>query len=330
MDKASDNYKISSGREGKRLRQKFVTFFFFLLLSILFWLLSALDHSYSTNITFPIKYVQHLPNKEMVGDIPTEIKINITAQGYSLLGHIFTSKKKPIQLQVINLPFINLTEDSSRCIVLVHTFKESVQRQLGNEVQVNYILPDTLYYSFSPIVRKKVPIKPNLDLEFSKQFMQGGNVIIQPDSIIIAGPSSILDTINKVLTVHYRARDVNKSFSVDLKLKNILNVYFVKNSITITVPVEKYTESSLIVPIRVINVPDSLDLKVFPTHVKVNVIIALQNYNRLSPQNFVMVVDFRTINYGINNKLRVNMLRCPGYVKVIGFSPRNVEYLIEK
>ena len=208
--------------------------------------------------------------------------------------------------------------------------KDIIQRQLGTEITLNYITPDTIFYEFSSVERKKVPVEPNIDIDYASQYMLGSGLTSQPDSIIISGPHSLTDTIKKVQTIYKKFSKVDKSFTVDLKLIPITGVYFVKKQVTLFIPVEKFTESFVMVPVIVINLPDSMEMKTFPASVKINYIVALRNYNKVRPRQFRAIVDYRNIYSSINNKLKVTLERQPAIVKSVSFRPKNVDYIIEK
>jgi hypothetical protein len=319
-----------ANRKEYKFNQKLLTFLFFLVLASIFWLLNALDHNYSTNITFPIKYIHQMPNKEMVGDVPKELNLNVSGRGYTLLRDVFTASQHPIILRAMSLSYDSINSDSNNFSVQTRSLKEIIQRQLGTEITLNYITPDTIFYEFSPIERKKVPVEPNLDIEYASQYMLGSGVTSKPDSIIVSGPHSLTDTIKKVQTVYKKFSKVDKSFSVDFNLIPITGVYFVKKQVAIFVPVEKFTESFIMVPVIVINLPDSMEMKTFPASIKINYIVSLRNYNKVRPQQFRAIVDYRNINSSINNKLKVTLERQPAFVKSVSFRPKTVDYIIEK
>jgi YbbR domain-containing protein len=317
-------------RKEYKAKQKIFTFLFFLVLATIFWLLNALDHNYSTNTVYPLRYIHQLPDKEMVGEIPSEITLNIGGRGYSLLWNKLTVAQHPLTLRVMSLSFYDIPSDSNHYFILTKNLKETLQRQLGSELVLNYISPDTIFYNFSTIIRKKVPVEPNVDIEFEKQFMLGSSIISQPDSIIISGPHSLIDTINKVQTLYKKFEKVDKSFSIELKLKPIDGAYFVRKKVTLTFPVDKFTESSVFVPIKVINQPDSMRMKTFPSGVRVSFIVSLENFNKATTQQFRVIVDYNGIYSSINNKLKVILERQPAYIRSVSYRPRYVDYIIEK
>lgn len=331
MEKEQKKNDVTSiKRKEYKLNQKVLIFLFFLALSTIFWLLNALDHNFSTNITYPIKYIHLRPDMEMVDDIPENISLNVSGHGYVLLRSIITSSRHPVIFRIITLNFNNIPKDTNHYYLLTRNLKENIQRQLGSELVLNYLSPDTLYYTFSPIVRKKVHVVPDIDIEFEKQYMQGGSIVSIPDSIIITGPKSIVDTIEKIKTVYKNFDHTDKTFSEELKLEPVEGVSLIKKSVIISVPVEKFTESSINIPIKVLNIPDSLEMKLFPTFIKINYIVALRNYNKVSSWNFRATVDYKMVHASINNKLKVTLERQPAIVHSVSFRPKYVDYIIVK
>jgi YbbR domain-containing protein len=317
-------------KKGGKLNQKVLTFLFFLALASLFWLLNTLDHTYTTNINYPIRYIHQMPNKEMVGNIPDELNLVVNGQGYALLRSIFTSNQHPVVFKVMSLPFNEISKDSGTYFILTKQLKEAIQVQFGNEITISYINPDTLYFTFSPITHKKLPVEPNVNLAFEQQYMQAGNVYTRPDSVMISGPQAVLDTIKQLKTQFQNFSNVNKSFSTDIKLQSLGKAILQQNTVKIFVPVDKYTEAQVSVPIKAINIPDSFHIKTFPANVTVSFDVTLHNYKRVSPKLFRAVVDYKSLDKSLNNKLKINLERQPTFVKNVIFRPKSIDFIIEK
>lgn len=330
MEKNKQNRSINFiGNKETRLNVKIISFLFFLLLAFILWLLNALDNNYSANITFPIKYINHQPNKEMVGNIPAELNLNVNGHGYAILKNMLTAKSQPIIIRLMSLNFIE-TADSSKTYVLTRNLKELVQRQLGTEMTLNYIQPDTFFYNFSPIINKKVPVTVVAKIEFEQQYMRGGDFIIQPESVFISGPKAIIDTTFDAKTTYKTFSNVNKSFTAELALEPVDKLHINRNSINVTIPVDKFTESSITVPVKCINLPDSIELKVFPSSINVKFIVSLRNYSMVNPRLFRAVVDYKTIGAVMSNKLKIVLEKQPSFVHAVQYYPKSVDYIIEK
>lgn len=326
--KQNQTPKIILVRKDYKLRQKILNFLFFLILSTIFWLLRVLDNDYTTQLKVPIEYIPYRSDIEMVGDIPNSLLLNVTGQGYTLVKKIFTASRHPVVLQVLALNLRPVDTKSNSYYALTHYLKENVQRQLGSELRLNYILPDTLWYTFSPVERKKVKVVPSINIKFVRQYMLEGDYIVQPDSVVVTGPQVILDTLLAVYTENASYIGIFRSFTRTLKIRPINDLSIEPAEVMVTVPVEKFTQATIKVPIKPINVPDSLQLLLFPSTVTVDYLVSLKNFNKVKSSQFLVTADYYDCFTAVN-KINIRIERYPYMLKLINYSPKSVEFLIE-
>jgi len=327
--KTNTAFLLYPSRKSYSTRQKIMIFCFFLFLSTIFWFLKALDNELTANITFPIKYIHHRQDIEMIGEIPKTLTLNLSGHGFKLLKHFIISKNTPIILRIVALDLNNHPTVKGKYYVLTQYLKENIQRQIGENVTLNYIVPDTLFFTFSPVVTKKVKVVPDLKLDLLKQFMLEGDIISVPDSIIVSGPKAIIDSINCVKTEKYELSGIFRSFSKELELIKTKDVKYETDKVNITVPVEKYTQASIKVPIRTINVPDSLKLITNPLYINIIYRVSMKNYKKINKYQFSVVVDYNEISQSINRKLKVKIKDFPYMIKIENYMPRSTDFFIE-
>ena len=150
------------------------------------------------------------------------------------------------------------------------------------------------------------------------------------DSVTISGPEVIIDTIKVVSTEPVIMSDVNRSFDMELKMQPQNKVEFDPLEVWIQVPIEKFTEASLKVQIEVVNMPDSLLLRPFPPAVTVNCQIGLSAYETLNEHLFRAVIDYAEVGNMLGNKLQVQIIKMPVYIQSVNFTPKSVEYIVER
>jgi YbbR domain-containing protein len=321
---------FGQNKKGFKTRQKVFTFLFFFLLASLFWLLNKLNNTYSADITYPIKYVQYNPDKEMVKPIPSEITLNVTGQGYALLRNMLLAKYYPVTFRVVSLNLLEIPSKDGRFLLFTKTLKENIQRQLGSDLQLNYISPDTLLYIFSPLIHKKVKVIPDVEVKTATQYMQEGRFIVIPDSVVISGPQSTIDTINSIKSKPSKILNVKKSTSLEVELITPEKTSLSSKVVQVTIPIDKYTEINLNVPVKAVNVPENKRLITFPPSVSVICRVSLSNYKKVSASLVTANVDFNETNIKNISRLKVNLANYPSFIKVVSYTPKNVEYLIEK
>jgi hypothetical protein len=338
-DKSSDNTRFldlmqrfgrGSNRKKITLNRRVLTFFFFLLLSILFWFLTSMNKEYTAEISYPVRYIRFPEEKVLVNDIPDRLDLTVNASGYTLLSYRWRSRIAPIIFDVNSFSLNTMHNDPSTVYILSTYAKDRIAKQLSSEIQIIDINPDSLIFQFASRIEKFVPVMVNLDLEFEKQFMQVGPYKIDPDSILISGPELILDTISIIDTESFATADVSESFEKELSLLRINKVDMDPSEVWVQVPVEKYTEASIKVPIEVINLPDSLLLRAFPAQITVNFQVGLSAYESLNEHFFRAVVDFAEAGSMLGNKLQVRLDRMPEFIQSVNYTPKTVEYILEK
>ena len=336
---ASGNNRLGSllkrfARVGERkkitLNRRFIYFFFFLLLSIVFWLLTVMNKEYVTTISYPVRYIRFPEDKVLVNDVPDRLNLTVNANGFTLLSNKLKSRLTPIIFDVNSFSPNRFKNDPSTFYILSSYAKNGISRQLSSDIEILDIKPDTLIFHFAPREEKRVPVKPVLNLSFEKQYMQVGPLTVEPDSVSASGPQVIIDSLQAAQSEALRLTGLNKSFSEEVKLKPVSKVEFNPVEVWIRMPVEKFTEASLSVPIEVINLPDSLVLRTFPGKVNLTCQVGLSAYETLNEHLFRAVVDYAEAGTMLGNRLQVNLVKVPQYIQALNYSPKSVEYILEK
>lgn len=311
--------------------KKMLIFFFFLLLSVIFWFITALSKNYDATIPYPVRYIKLPEDKVLVSNMPDKLILSVSARGYTLLKYRLASQILPIIFDVNSFRLNRIPgKDSTSVYILTNLARNKIARQLSSDIELLEISPDTLIFRFAEMVHKKLPVEARYEIIFDKQFMQVGPVEMDQDSIIANGPENILDTLRVASTKKRVFRNANKTIEYNFDLLEVDKVVFSQDEIRVRIPVEKFTEASMNVPIQVINIPDNLALKLFPSEIKLTCRVGLSDYDVTSSRYFSAVVDFHEIGAHPDGKLPVHLLEVPAYVQSVSFHPADVEYIIEK
>jgi hypothetical protein len=311
------------------MNRRVLVYFFFLLLSVLFWFLTAMNKDYTTSISYPVKYIRFPEKKVLANDVPDRLELEVIADGYTLLRYKLQSRIAPIVFDVNSFALYTLLTDPSTVYIQSSNARDFIVKQLS-DIEILNIYPDTLFFKLADKVSKKVPVRPDLDISFEKQYMQVGPNLVEPDSVTISGPEMIIDSIEMAATVPVTMTDVNRSFDMELEMQPVNKIEYDPLEVWLQVPVEKFTEASLKVQIEVINMPDSLLLRPFPPAVTVNCNIGLSAYETLNEHLFRAVIDYSEVGNMLGNKLQVQIIKMPVYIQSVNFTPKSVEYIVER
>ena len=288
-----------------------------------------LSKNYAAHVHFHLTY-ENIPNgKVITNQLPKRIEFLINASGFDLLTFRLKSTNNPISIDVNdnmderNRMAKNIYRVSTRSLLSEFT------EQLKRDVNIQSIVPDSIEFNFSTLLSRKVPVKSNVKVNFEKQFDATGNFSLMPDSIVVSGPLSYLETLHEVETADTTFDNVKNNLNQIVRLKSNNSLSSETRSVRFIVPVEKYTEGSMEIPLQVINAKSNQRLKIFPDKVTVSYLVALSNYEKVTTHQFNAIVDAGQIGHG-STKLDVQLKKNPDFVKNAIIKPGKVEYLILK
>lgn len=317
--------KLSSIKPDRRV----MVFLFFLVVSTIFWFLSALGKEYTTNLRYPVRYTNFPDKMVMVGDLPSSLELTINAYGYTLLKYYISRTIIPIVFDVNSFALNRLPDSETRNFYILSSVASArISGQLGADIQILDIRPDTLLFRFTEMVTRILPVRPVTDIEFEQQFMISDTIIAEPDSVAVSGPASLIDSMRFIPTVPLILKGLSKSARKAVNLAEYDMVSYSERRVWLNIPVEQFTEATTSIPIETVNLPDNLMLKTFPPAVRVSYLVSLTDYDRVNLQQFRAVVDYNALMPD-GSRLTVKILKQPDFIKMLRFYPQSVDFVIE-
>ena len=317
-------------RRGEKFNIKTTVFLICLLISLLIWFLIKLTEQYSTEVQYPVKFINIPEGKILTNKVDSLVKFGIEERGFDLIGLKWFTRKRPFE---IDLNKLGLKKQGDKYIACLNTsqWAQEITRKLNVEGNLKYVFPDTIFFRFENRYSKKIPVKSDISVSCKKQYFVYDSVRLNPDSVIITGLKSIIDTISFIKTVSKKYSETDQTVDEKIALsKNFVSkqISLNKEEINIYIPVEKYTESEIEIPVTLKNKKDNLRIKLFPDRVKVFFMIALKDFNKISSENFSCSVDLSEIIENKDKKLRVILDSSPKFCKIIRIEPPEIDCLI--
>ena len=305
------------------------TYMFFVVLATIFWFLNALSKEYTTTVNYPVTY-KDLPSKKILSnELPSRLKLTVRAYGFDLLRY------KLSFFQSLNFPVNEYTNNKmekvgdNNFLFPTNRMTSQVATQLSSAISVTHISPDTINFQFSSLIEKKIPVHLNTELKFEPQFRLEGDVVLKPDSVWVIGAQAIIDSVKQVETELLELKKLNETKTKRIDLVKVEGLSFVQKKVEVKLPVEQFTEAQKQVRLKVINVPESVFLRLFPHEIKLSYLVGLKDYETISAEQFDLEADYSKMDT-VRNKLQVYLKNSPLNVSNISFYPEEVGYLIEK
>lgn len=294
-----------------------------------FWFLNALSKTYTVDLVFPVKYINLPDNKTLSSQLPDKFEMKIRAHGFTILRHQISSVFMPIEFNVNDMTNNRMLEKRRNSFAFsTRQFLPELAYQLSSELEILSMNPDTLFFKFDKMGQRKVKVLPVVKVNLKKQYQISGAISSSPEQIMVDGPQSVIDTLKFVLTEPLKFNMADKTIQTEAPLLKIKETFFEPAKVEVTIPVEEFTEAQIPTPVRLAGAPESLNIKLFPSKVKVTFQVGLSRFKDIQPEDFKLFVSYSDIKDG-HQRLKVKVESSPDFLYDLKITPEEIEYLIE-
>lgn len=312
-------------------QQQLIVFLFFLALSTLFWLMQSLNkENYVTSISYPVNYNNFPSNKVLISKLPQRLILEIRGNGYALLNYKISPRLDKVNFDFNTFSLNKINNNTQSFYTLTRYTKQDWEEKFKHKVEIIDIKPDTLKFTFSDKVGKVLKVYPNTHIVPAKSFMFNNPIYTSPDSIQVYGPLAIIDTLQYVKTLFTEKLDVNDSVRQKVKLKKYQFLTYDVSEVDLVAPVEEFTETDITIPIEIVNVSDTISVKIFPSSVTVGFQVPLSKYEQVNNKMFRAQVLYQPENFNLSSRLKIQLVKIPDFISNPVLKRNTVEYLIEK
>ncbi len=311
----------------QNIRRKAFVFFNCLLLSSLLWVLTTMNQLHTDVIRFPVEYSGIPANMVPVNKLPGFIQIKIQASGYQLMMNRL-QKTWAGKSVVIHLENELNKKNKSLLAISLQSKRHEISDQLGKQVTILSIEPDSLHIQFDLKASRKVPVAVKSAWQFQKGYGQAGPLSITPDSIEIIGSNAEVQKTDTIFTFPMEESQVNKTINRIVGLDFPVGIQSKQNEVSVNLPVEQVSEKQLKCPLQIISDNIKNNIELLQTQVSVKILVPNSLYHQISSDDFTLGVYSRETSAALP-KLIVRIINKPSFVQVLEIDPPAVDYLIK-
>lgn len=296
------------------------TFLGCLFIAFIIWLLSALSETYTTEIQVSVSYKNLPEDKVLTRNLENTLYLTIKGAGSDLVKQMRFIKKSVV---LDYAKYINTQRVSSA------TLFTQIEEQLS-KLEVRDIKPDTLYFYLENKAQKKVPIKFEHNISTSTHFKLKNNLAITPDSVLVIGPKSVLDTLKNWKTEELVKRDVSQNFdgSIPLIPPNQTGLTIAPEQVNYFGEVEEFTEKRLLLPVLTKNLAKDQSVVLYPKNVQLQFQVGTSEFEVLDKDYFKIVADFSTIDINTAQEIPLKVIEQPTGIRNLRVSPEYAEFIV--
>lgn len=129
-----------------RINYKIFTFLVCIVISFFLWLMNVMAKKYTDTLTFHIQY-QHLPQDKKLFPSAETVNLKVNTTGFTIAEYTFG----------IRDPFLNIDASQFRHKEnqYLYSFEnkthiEKLEEQLGDQIKIIEVIPDTLFLRLTP------------------------------------------------------------------------------------------------------------------------------------------------------------------------------------
>jgi YbbR domain-containing protein len=277
----------------------------------IFWLFNAFNKSHSSTIRFPLHFEYNSQRFVAVQPLPHHISINVKGSGWDLIRRSLGIKLPELIIPLERPLDTRKMATSSLTPILIS--------QLGG-LQINFMVTDTLYVQLDEKISKTFHLTADLSkVSFREGFGSSGTPDVNPDTVVIDGPRSIVTKIPDTILLPVTGNQISKSFQDEVEVPLFNSVSIKRNPPVISVRVEvvpvKIIETR--VKVKTINQPRAARSS-FTDSVKVVLRIPTEQREDLKEKTiqFKAIFDLKDIPKG-SHRLYPKIIGLPVYVQVV-------------
>ena len=305
--------------------REFLTFFFFLVLSSIFWLMTALNETYEREVSVPAYLVNVPKNVVITSDMEDTVRVTVRDKGFALLAYIYGEGVRPININFQSF----VTRQSGYGVVPSQELMKMVNQRFSGASKVVQVKPDRLDFYYNYGQSRQVPVKMAGIVVPGKSFYLA-RTRFWPETVTVYGSKQTLDSLRYVKTVPINITNFNDTVVKTVALEKIKGVKIVPNIVRIGLYPDILTEETIEVPVTAVNMPEGKVLRSFPQRVTVNFIVGASMFRSISSDQFAVVVDYNEIIEHPSDKCNIHLRQCPQGVRNARLQMTQVDYLTEE
>lgn len=248
------------------MRNRWIQFLLCLLLSASVWLIHNMSRTYVNLVSVPVVAESNIEGRAGVSSTDATVTAQVRTTGYRQAS-LRRKHKRPVTIRFDAEDFRH--EDGNLYSVQTANLYKYTSQLFGDGVSVESFVSGAPKFVFQQESFRKVPVRKVLDLSFEPQYMARRQMEVSPDSVLVYGEPSRIESIEYVPTRPIDLWELNRSVHGTVKLETPSGVRLSESEVSYSLDVTRYVEVSADVEIETRNVPHGTELMVLPSTARV-------------------------------------------------------------
>ena len=265
-----------------------------LLTACFVWVMHTFSLDYSASMTYTVHVTTNLKGYAPEATARETLVLRGRGTGFYILkARGLNRKPADLPLSLDAQYFKPVSGEPDHFEVNVAEIRDKLNDQLGERFEIDFIETGTLTFAFVPQSFVRVPVRAVLDLSFRPQYMQVGEVVLKPDSVLVYGPVPELQKLTQVGTRNISFNNVDKSLQGYADIETLPGLRIDCERVYYDITVERYVETTLTLPVTAAHVPAGRTLMILPSQVELTFRAPFRpRGGRITAEDLSLVVDW--------------------------------------
>lgn len=197
----------------------------------------------------------------------------------------------------------------------------------GDQAKLEYFMTDTLFFRFPRMNYRKVPVNPVCEFSFKGQYMADGPIKVVPDSILVYGRQEQVAAIDKVNTAPIILRNLDSDVYGEIALEPVGQLRMSARKVGYSQSVVRFVERELLLPVRAVNVPSGVKVRVFPSTAALRMLVPFPM--TASEDEIFVAVDYREFENSISGRCIGNVMGLPEDILGYDLDPQVFDCILQ-
>ncbi|MCB9249200.1 MAG: hypothetical protein H6613_11995 [Ignavibacteriales bacterium] len=302
------------------MKRKIITISLVTIFSILLWVFVSFSGEFSITLNLPTQ-VTGVPENLALSSISShEVSLSLKGQGWQLAQHTLGRDPK---FFIPSPQKEGETSISSRNVLYANSW-------LSSTLQLAEVSPEKISVKVEKKITKKVEIIPVLSLTYKPGYDLVSQVEIDPDSVEISGPESVVNDFSFLNTTRVAVDKLEKETTLNLKVQNPDYLTIGTEECKVKLDVQKIVDKTFEnIEVKKENIPPGYELNLSPMRITIVLRGGINLLSKLKNEDLKVYVRFQQALNDTNGSIEPT-IEIPDFTSIIDFKPKRLEYIIKK
>jgi YbbR domain-containing protein len=224
-----------------------------------------------------------------------------------------------------------ISADNDSGLITIDPMKEIDENNwLAAGVSVSEISPREISVSVEKIKFKRLKIEAESDITFSDGYGLASPIKVYPDSVLVSGPSSIINEISTIKTKPVKFSSADKKVKLITEIMEPKGFSLEQSKVELTFDIQRIVQNTFKdIKVRINGLPNDRNVVLIPNSIDCNLKGGINILGKINPNEIIATIDYRDIVYDTLGSVQPNIL-IPQNTELVFSKPARLNYVIKK